>query len=264
MAKIHLDRIKKKYGWTGQPYRELIAQIVETNTANIHNNIGRILVRDLKAKAKTLRTGKQILIPDLTSVLPKRALHLRKAATKGELMTDTLRDKLTNQLRDVLRKPEYEHQKGRLAGAVKEDLINEFHGKIAQTFDSYTKKHGGEQPSNLATIARTEVRSALSVVKHEYMTALANKNPDMDIMKVWIHRGSGRKGYTPRGSHEDLDGTQVGMEEDFEILADDGNRYLCAHPHDDRLPADEVINCGCEMRYIFVKRKSSEPNSMEI
>jgi len=255
MAKIHLDRIKKKYGWSGESYRKLIEKICVQNTENIHNNIGRILVRDLKAKAKILRVGKQILVPDVTSVLPKRAVHLRKAATKGALMTDTLRDRLTNDLKQVLSTPTYEHQKGRLAGKVKESLVNDFQSKIAETFDGYTKKRGGTVPSNLATIARTEVRSALSVVKNEYMQALADKNPDMEIMKIWIHRGSGRRGYDPRGNHEDLDGTQIKMDEDFEIISEDGTRHLCAHPHDDRLPAGEVINCGCEMKYVFVKRR---------
>lgn len=264
MAKIHLDRIKKKYGWTGGNYKKLISQITKTNTENIHNSISRILVRDLKAKAKTLRVGKQILLPDVTSVLPKRAIHLMKAAEKGELLTDTLRDRLTHNLREVLTKPEWEHQKGRLRGAVKEELIAEFQGKITEVFDGYTKRHKKEMPSNLATIARTEVRSAISVVKHEYMTALAEKNPDMEIRKVWIHRGSSRPGYHPRGHHEDLDGTQVKMEEEFEIITDDGDRYFCMHPHDDRLPAGEIINCGCEMKYVFVKRKKIEPNSPEI
>ena len=254
MAKIHLDRIKKKYGFTGQSYRKLIEQILETNTQNIHNNIGRILVRDLKAKAKTLRVGKQILVPDLTSVLPKRAIHLRKSAEKGTKLTDTLRDRLTNDLKQVLTTPAYEQQKGRMAGKLKESLITDFQNKITETFDGYTKKRGGTVPSNLATTARTEVRSAISVVKNEYMQALADKNPDMEIQKVWIHRGSGRRGYDPRGNHEDLDGTQIQMDEDFEIISEDGTRYLCAHPHDDRLPAGEVINCGCELIYVFVKR----------
>lgn len=254
MAKIHLDRIRKKYGFTGQSYRKLIEQILETNTQNIHNNIGRILVRDLKAKAKTLRIGKQILVPDLTSVLPKRAIHLRKSAEKGTKLTDTLRDRLTNDLKQVLTTPAYEQQKGRLAGKLRESLITDFQNKITETFDGYTKSRGEKLPSNLATIARTEVRSAVSVVKHEYMQALVNKNPDLDVQKVWLHRGSGRKGYTPRGNHEDLDGTQIGMDEHFEIISEDGRRHLCAHPHDDRLPAEEVINCGCEMKYVFVKR----------
>ena len=52
MAKIHLDRIKKKYGWSGENYKKLISKIVQANTENIHNSISRILVRDLKAKAK--------------------------------------------------------------------------------------------------------------------------------------------------------------------------------------------------------------------
>ena len=257
MAKIHLDRIKKKYGWSGENYKKLISKIVQANTENIHNSISRILVRDLKAKAKTLRVGKQILVPDVTSVLPKRAIHLRKAAEKGELLTDTLRDRLTANLREVLTQPEWEHKRGRLTGAVKEDMITEFQNRITQTFDGYTKRHKKEMPSNLATIARTEVRSAVSVVKNEYMQALADKNPDMEIHKIWIHRGSGRRGYHPREHHEDLDGTQVKMDEDFEIISEDGSRHLCAHPHDDRLPAGEVINCGCEMKYVFVKRKSN-------
>jgi hypothetical protein len=264
MAQIHLDRIKKKYGWTGENYKKLISKILEENTKNIHNNIGRILVRDLKAKAKTLRIGKQILVPDITAVFPKRAIHLRKAAEKGELLTDTLRDRLTGHLRETLNKPEFEHKKGRLAGAIKEELVTEFQNKITETFDSYTKKRNKKMPSNLATIARTEVRSALSVVKHEYMTALVEKNPDLDVQKVWIHRGSSRPGYHPRGHHEDLDGTQIPMDEDFEIITDDNERYFCAYPHDDRLPAGEVINCGCEMKYIFVKRKARESNSLEI
>lgn len=256
MAKIWLDRLKKKYGWRGKNYRKLVSQIVVQNTENIHNAVGRILVRDLKEKAKTLRTGKQILIPDVTDVLPKRAVHLRKAAEKGELLTDTLRDRLTKNLREVLNTPDYEHRRGPMAGAVKESLIADFQDKITQVFDGYTKRHGKDMPSNLATIARTEVRSTVSVVKHEYMEAMMKKNPDLVIEKVWIHRGSKRKGYVPRGGHQDLDGVQVGFDEDFEIENETtGATHYAKHPHDDSLPPEEVINCGCEMKYILVERK---------
>jgi hypothetical protein len=58
--------------------------------------------------------------------------------------------------------------------------------------------------------------------------------------KKWKH--SGAKKIKPRKNHKDYDGTEVGVEDKFEI---DGHE--ADYPRDPSLPAKERINCHCAM-----------------
>jgi len=261
MAKIHLDRIKEKFGWSGKNYQDLVTNILTQNRKNIKNNVGRILVRDFRSQASKLEEGKTVQILDLQDVFPKRSVYMLKAAEQGELITDTLRDKLTRRLRQVLSQPEYAQRRGRNAGLIKENLVSDFQGHVTEIFDGYTKKTKKEMPTNISTIAKTEVHSAINMVRHEYISALTDKNPDLQMMKVWIHRGSRRKDYAARVGHRNLNLIRVPFREDFRLEGIRGQTYSVSRPHDDRLPAEESINCGCEIKYVLAGKTANTQES---
>ncbi|MBM0064938.1 phage minor head protein [Alkalicoccobacillus gibsonii] len=83
--------------------------------------------------------------------------------------------------------------------------------------------------------AITEVLTASSVAHQESFS----QSPAV-TGKRWKH--SGVKSITPRQNHMALDGTVVGVDEDFEI-PDSGE--LAQHPRDTKLSAKERINCHC-------------------
>ncbi|PWI62426.1 hypothetical protein DCS65_03395 [Bacillus subtilis] len=85
------------------------------------------------------------------------------------------------------------------------------------------------------TTAITEVLAASSAAQHEsYAQSPAVKK------KKWRH--SGGKKNNPRESHINLDGTVIGIDEEFQIP---GSSETCMFPRDPKLSAGERINCHC-------------------
>jgi hypothetical protein len=58
--------------------------------------------------------------------------------------------------------------------------------------------------------------------------------------KKWKH--SGGKKNNPRKEHEDLDGTEINVDDPFEV-----NGHEADYPRDPSLPASERVNCHCAM-----------------
>lgn len=85
------------------------------------------------------------------------------------------------------------------------------------------------------TMALTEVLADSSAAQHEsYVQSPAVKK------KKWRHiRG---KKNNPRENHIALDGTVIGVDEEFQIL---GSSETCMFPRDPKLSAGERINCHC-------------------
>ena len=81
MAKIHLDRLQKKYEGvkvSGTVYAELVKEIVTTNI----ENVDRAMYRKANTKwtefsDKKFRTDKEVrlVLPSEKEVIPPRALH---------------------------------------------------------------------------------------------------------------------------------------------------------------------------------------------
>lgn len=93
-------------------------------------------------------------------------------------------------------------------------------------------------------IARTERFAALNMGRQEAWSQAANRLglPRSAVWKEWRH--SNRQ-MEPRVAHVAANGTRVqGLDGLFNI-----NGHYCLHPHDSTLPADEVINCECQVRY---------------
>ncbi|WP_336183265.1 phage minor head protein [Bacillus sp. 205(2023)] len=85
------------------------------------------------------------------------------------------------------------------------------------------------------TTAITEVLAASSAAQHEsYAQSPAVKK------KKWRH--SGGKKNNPRENHIDLDGTVIGVDEEFQIP---GSGETCMFPRDPKLSAGERVHCHC-------------------
>ncbi|QFY82740.1 hypothetical protein D0808_15685 [Bacillus subtilis] len=85
------------------------------------------------------------------------------------------------------------------------------------------------------TTAITEVLAASSAAQHEsYAQSPAVKK------KKWRH--SGNKKNNPRENHIELDGTVIGVDEEFQIP---GSSETCMFPRDPKLSAGERVHCHC-------------------
>lgn len=99
------------------------------------------------------------------------------------------------------------------------------------------------------TIARTERGSAINAGRYEAWMQAADRAglPYAAIWKEWRH--SNRQ-MEPRLSHIDANGDRVqGLETPFNI-----GGILAQYPHHPGLPASEVVNCGCTVRYGINRR----------
>lgn len=94
------------------------------------------------------------------------------------------------------------------------------------------------------TIARTERGSAINAGRQEAWRQAADR-AGLDYMAIWKEWRHSNRQMEPRLSHIFANGDRVqGLDTPFNI-----GGFTCLHPHDPSLPAGEVINCGCTVRY---------------
>lgn len=272
MAKIHLDRLRKKYEGVdvkGVKYSELTKQILDTNVGNVQ----RALYRQNKSKWTSLSkkyTKKDIrlVLPPAEEVIPSRAVHVLKAAEKGELIRDTLRDRITKSLRETLREfPEesYVTRTGAKAGRINPKLVDKFDKDIRTTFTNYTRRHKDfGMPKNVHGIAVTEIRSSINNIKNSYTQKMIETNPDIEVKKKWIHNESLSK--VPRRGHGQMARRKAILYNDYfpvPLYREKKGRLvkmgitMMKHPHDPTAPAEQVIECHCDFDVVVTKRKVS-------
>jgi len=266
LSKIHLDRLENKYGSiSGRSYEELVSAIIQSNTENVQRNYDRRARKQWEKIGDTVTTKeKRLVLPEPNESIPQRAISVRKAAEKGKMITDSLRDKLTKDLREsIFNFPETKYivPTGSKAGRINPKLISEFESKVKDTFAKYTKRSKGQMPSNIHTIAVTETRGAISQVKAQYMDSVSKNNPDIVVRKVWIHNSSLSK--EPRRGHVAMDGKTVGKDEFFSVPIYHENKrkvgsVLMSHPHDPGAPSSEIIGCNCDYDILVRKRRKNE------
>lgn len=276
MAKIHLSRLEKKYNLSpgtvkGANYRQLMKDIIDNETVNTAKMTARISQSNYtKQMAKVKDLSKRMVLPNINEVLPKRSIFVRKAAIDGDIITDTLRDSLTKNLRETLREfrtkktkePAYLRRRGEQAGTINPKVIAEFEKRITKTFKNYTKinpKYG--VPSNVHDIAVTEIRKTINPIKQSYNEKLYAQNKNrFDFFKKWKQNKSLAK--VPRLGHLQVDGIQILITENFQVprykiikkrwvkVATDSMRY----PHDPAAVAEQVISCNCDIIYFAVPK----------
>lgn len=266
MAKYHLDRLKKRYGFTGKKYGDLMEKIISNNVESVSRAVSRISNDNYKKQFKKYRkTGRRLVIPNIQEVIPKRSVFTRKGAERGVLLTDALKTELDKQLRSILtdfkgrKKPVYIIRRGAKAGRINPAVIGEFEKRIVQTFTNYTKKDKRYGvPSNVHTIAVTEVRSTISDIKEQYNQTLLNKNKDhLRMFKTWIHNRSLSKEHRPHHAqmnHKTIEGSKsFAVRHKIKKMG----RWVqigwtrMMRPHDPTAPADQVIGCNCDLDYFM-------------
>lgn len=272
MAKLHLDRLKKKFAGlkvSGNNYKELIKEIISVDTGNVQRKIMRITNDKFSKVAKKYRAREiRMVLPGKEDVFPKHAVHVRKAAESGELISDSLRDQLTKALRERLNtfsgktgEQSFVVRRGAKAGQINKKLLTGFEQDITDIFTNYTKKDKKiGMPKNIHTIAVTEVRSSINEIKGEYVNKLLEKNPELEIKKKWVQNRNLAK--EPREGHSRVNGKVVKFNEYFTVpiykIVKGKNKKagmtLMKYPHDPQAPADQVIGCNCDYDIIITKK----------
>lgn len=280
MAKIHLDRLQKKYPILkvaseagqikGGIYSDLVDMIIDENSIKIQNRIANQSKNQWDKSLKKIGVKeKRVILPDITDILPRRSISIRKAAEKGKLLRDELRNQLTNDLRKSLNEfsektgqPKFITRRGKTAGRINPKLINEFQKNITNTFEGYTKKDPKYGiPKNIHGIAVTEVRSAVNEIKYKYNKTMLEKNKNLSMKKKWIQNKGLSKEY--RRGHDKVHGKSVDFNEKFEVplIIKRGGKYvqigvnLMDHPHDPSAPLEQVINCNCDLDIYVIRLK---------
>lgn len=265
MAKMHLDRLKKRHNLTGKKYAKHMQVILASNMESISKAVARISNDNYAtARKKIRRKEKRFILPDVSEALPKRSVFTAKSVERGELITDKLKSELDKQLRAVLtdlkgrKKPVFITRRGAKAGRISNDAIEAFEKRIRGTFSSYTKKDPRfGVPSNIHTIAVTEVRSTVNQIKQSYNEKLVEKNPELVMRKRWIHNKSLSR--EPRPHHMQMDGRTIEASKPFSVRrkVKKGGKWVqvgwtkMMRPHDPSAPADQVINCNCDVDYFI-------------
>jgi hypothetical protein len=271
MSKVHLDRLRKKYGTdiSGANYEAVVKEILLQNNENVSNKMARMSNKKWQSLAKKISTKeKRMVLPDMKEIAPPRAMTILKTAEKGKMITETLRDGLTRDLRQTLDefsatgKDSYVRQTGTTAGRVNPQLVKEMENKLTERFKNYTKKDKAlGAPPDVHRIAVTEVRSAINNTKKAYIDKVLEKNPDIEARKKWIHNKALSR--EPRRGHMQLNNKTVGINELFKVpnyKKIKGSLKLMGydmmkHPHDPDAPADQVIQCNCDWDIIVSRRK---------
>ncbi|MDO8159637.1 hypothetical protein FKQ51_20220 [Bacillus toyonensis] len=86
-----------------------------------------------------------------------------------------------------------------------------------------------------ASLAQNEILTALSISQQESYS----QSPAV-TGKVWIH--TDRQEGDPRANHQNMDGIEKGVFEEFEIIDSD---ETCMYPREDKLSPVEKYNCNC-------------------
>ena len=272
MAKLHLDRLKKRHGWTGGKYQLLMEKILASNSIGMANAVARVKVGRMRESVRRMEPKwRTLALPNVADVLPKRSVFLKKGADRGTLLADTLRDKLTKNLRDSMLefetktgRPGYVKLTGPSRGRISEDFVDLFEGKIRETFEGYTKVDPSiGVPRNVRAIAITETRGTVNEIKHDYFDRLADKNPGIQVRKRWKHNPQLSE-KEPRPGHHLMNGKEIAIDDMFEVpefvkmgkkWEETGGITLMSHPHDPHAGPEEVISCHCDCDYIARRPK---------
>lgn len=265
MSKIHLDRLARKYGFNpkakdfkGPKYRTIISDIIANNTEMIGRRVAEISKDKLKRSSKNVirADGRRMVLPDVSDVLPKRSVFVRKAAESGKLISESLRDKLTKHLRDVMKEDRLSVGTGKTAGRVNTKIIDEYQKRITRTFENYTKAGKLEKvPANVKAIATTEVRSTINDVKFQYAREVQKENDGIEMRKIWVHNPGMSMAEFVRTGHRKMNGRMVKLSEPFSVPDEYGQITKMMHPHDPTAPPEQVINCKCDFDIVATRAK---------
>jgi len=263
VSKISIDRLTKKYGSDnikGEKYQKIVNDILSFNREKITNSV--VKITDDKFK-KTIASNKwRVDFPPIEDITKKRLLfidmkpqtELLKTAEKGNYITQTLRNKLSNDLKETLKRVP--------AGTkLSQRLVKEYKARITDTFSNYTKKDPRYGvPSNIRNISVTEMKSAVNNTRKIYMDELIARNPELEYYKQWFHYKSYSKEYRRGHAEKHLEKKKMGEKFTVNIYEKKKGKWVKSgktvemdRPHDSNVDISEIIGCSCELKYILRK-----------
>lgn len=153
-----------------------------------------------------------------------------------ELLQKYLNQNLLKKCKSISENSQYRVQ--RLIERSSKEGLNEVEiaGKIS--------KLGRVSIARAALIARTETFAAMNYGQIESARYYAQEF-QTKTYKVWAQVNDNRS----RETHNEIEGEEKELNEDFTIIDTKGNSYDCEAPHDTSLPAGEVINCRCTLLF---------------
>ena len=261
MAKIHLDRIRKKYNYKGESLAKLTQKIIVNNRENIARKTARNskAVWDKALRKVTGKKEKQFIIPTIQDVVPKRGIFAVKATQNGTKIAQTLHESLTRNVRNSIFDFEeatgkkFIIPKGPKAGRINPEAVDFLETQVRETFTRYTKKDKKfGMPPNVRAIATTELRSVINDTKFQFAEKMQEKNPKrIKMKKRWIHNRKLSK--KPRRPHQALDNPQSErlLKTKFRVRNEQtGGIDLMDRPHDTDAPLSQKVNCNCDLKLI--------------
>lgn len=258
MTALDEARLKSKYGWKGGKYANLIGKILKENQEKIALTVTSIDQTKFEAQLNHLKPkkpgSKKIIVPDARDLVAKSPTII-KAATQGELISKTLREKLSRGVKDALLSENITTTRG----TVRKNLAQKVKANLQEVYNGYTRNDPMHQmPANIHAIAVTETRKVVNTIRHEYVREVS-KETGAETKKEWIHNGS--LSQTARKGHLKLSRQRpIGLHDKFAVQGykmkgkkwvSTGETYMAEYPHDASLPASETISCSCEMAYTF-------------
>ena len=280
MSKIHIDRLAKSLGLDpkdirGIKYEKLVQAICVKNSENISKKVTKINQDEWsRAMDKIGTKEKRFIVPSLNDVMSRNNVSIRKSAENGTLISNTLHEGLVKTLNRTMQdftektgEMTYVARRGKTAGKINVGLIEKFEQNLTKTFQNYTKKDPEfGMPTNVHTIAVTEMRSTINTANHLYVETLNEKNPDLIMQKVWVHNGGLSKESRP--GHEKVAQQTarkpIDVSEFFEIpyyfkykgkWRKGAGTISMQHPHSGEGGPEEEIGCNCEVRYVARRKK---------
>jgi hypothetical protein len=280
MSKIHKDRLLKSYGELKKKRGKLMNDILAKHTEDIHKRVittqytmltdrlQKIInqiqnIPDMSDTKKRIRVQEHAFnIPKVFDTVKPHIVWADNAEARGHVITDNLRERISGNLKKIITKPEYSRTRGKLTGTLKDQAILDMRKELRLTFYNYTKVDPTIGiPKNIKAIATTETRRVVNQTKQDYVSAFVSANPDIIMIKRWIHGGNvwGARNYHPRRNHRKLHGKEITFDQDFMIKDETtGAVYLVPCPHDESLPPEQVIGCQCSIQYIARKGRIRE------
>lgn len=87
-----------------------------------------------------------------------------------------------------------------------------------------------------------QAAASIPGLQKQWLHRLPNMGPRFQVGKSGAKRGL----YTPRPAHMALHGETIAWQAEFSV-----NGYAASGPHDPRLPAGEVVSCGCRLSLVL-------------
>jgi len=139
-----------------------------------------------------------------------------------------------------------------MRGTVNKNIEKKLQKQIKQRFENYTKKDPRfGVPKNIKSIAVTESRTVINNIRREYTAEISRQSKgELIVFKKWIqNRGLSKE---PRDTHKDMSLLpSIPFTEKYSLKG-----HSIEGAHDPNLPASEIINCKCEMKYFFRKKSN--------